>query len=99
MMPLSTVRSEKPLFQLYVQRSLKISYIEKNVSQNATELLLSLLSAHVARDVVFCVSFVYLECTDGKIAGHQLPKLEFIIFIQSEQSKLSPQYSSNLQKE
>ena len=60
MIPLSTVRPEKPLFQLYVQRSLKSSYIEKIVSQNATELHLSLLSAHVAREVVICVLFVYL---------------------------------------
>ena len=60
MIPLSTVWSEKPLFQLYVQRSLKSSYIEKIVAQNTTELHLSLLSAHVARDVVICVLFVYI---------------------------------------
>ena len=56
MIPLSTVRSEKPLFQLYVQRYLKSSYVEKMQLQ----LLLSLLSTHVARDGVICVSFVYL---------------------------------------
>ena len=34
-------------------------YIEKIVSQDATELLLTLLSAHVARGVVICVSLMY----------------------------------------
>ena len=67
MIPLSTLRSEKPLFQLYVQRSLKSSYIEKIVAQNTTELHLSLLSAHVARDVGICVSLMFNTSVHVKV--------------------------------